>query len=91
VRSSDRKPGGQPGRDGARLAPVDDPDRAETADPPAECSSCHGDLSVAREAGAGWAQVWDVLPQTGRQLRTDIHTQIESISSHLDGMPQPAM
>ncbi|WP_232235204.1 MULTISPECIES: hypothetical protein [Frankia] len=25
------------------------------------------------------------------QLRTDIHTQIESISSHLDGMPQPAM
>ncbi|TCJ30466.1 IS66 family transposase [Parafrankia sp. BMG5.11] len=62
VRSKDRKPGGQPGRDGARLAPADDPDRTETAVPPAECSSCRADLSGGRDAGAGWAQVWDLLP-----------------------------
>jgi hypothetical protein len=62
VRSRDRKPGGQPGQEGARLAPAEEPDRTETADPPVEGSSCHADLSLSRVAGEGWAQVWDVLP-----------------------------
>jgi hypothetical protein len=64
VRSADRKPGGQPGRKGAGLEPArgDEIDRTEQAEPPAECSSCHGGLAEAADAGDGWAQIWDIPP-----------------------------
>jgi transposase len=61
-RSKDRKPGGQPGRQGAGLAPTPDPDRTQRVDPAAECRDCHADLSGAAVLPDGWAQVWDVLP-----------------------------
>jgi transposase len=57
VRSKDREPGGQPGRQGSGLAPTPDPDRTQRVDPPAECRDCRGDLSDAVELPDGWAQV----------------------------------
>jgi transposase len=62
VRSKDRKPGGQPGRQGAGLMPTPDPDRTQRVDPPAECRDCRADLTGGTEVADGWAQVWDVLP-----------------------------
>lgn len=62
VRSKDRKPGGQPGRQGSGLMPASDPDRTRRVDPPSECQDCRADLSGAMELADGWAQVWDVLP-----------------------------
>jgi Transposase IS66 family. len=64
VRSKDRKPGGQKGRRGSGLEPArgDEVDRTERADPPAECSHCQAGLEGAADAGAGWAQVWDIPP-----------------------------
>jgi transposase len=57
-----RRPGGQPGHQGAGLEPARDPDRAEKADPPAECRSCGAGLAGAEPAGRGWGQVWDIPP-----------------------------
>jgi hypothetical protein len=62
VRSTDRKPGGQPGRKGSGLVPTADPDRTERVEPPAQCRDCQADLAGAAELADGWAQVWDVLP-----------------------------
>jgi hypothetical protein len=65
-RSKDRKPGGQPGHKGPGLTPAAVPDRTETADAPAGCRDCGADLgdpgTGASDAGAAWAQVWDILP-----------------------------
>lgn len=61
VRSKERKPGGQPGHPGAGLARELEPDRSSSADPPAECSSCRGDLAGGEVLADGWAQVWDLL------------------------------
>ena len=61
-RSKDRRPGGQPGRRGVRLEPAEDPDRTERVAPPVDCAGCGADLAGARDAGPGWAQVWDILP-----------------------------
>jgi hypothetical protein len=38
------------------------PDRAEIVAAPRECSGCGGDLANSRDAGASWAQVWDIPP-----------------------------
>lgn len=42
------------------------PDRTETADAPAGCRGCGADLADpatgASDAGAAWAQVWDIVP-----------------------------
>lgn len=64
VRSKDRKPGGQPGRKGSGLEPArgDELDDTQTAEPPAECRECGADLDETRDAGAAWAQVWDIPP-----------------------------
>jgi transposase len=59
-RSKDRKRGGQPGHQGKGLQRDPDPDKKETADPPAECRSCRASLDGAEAAGSRWAQVIDV-------------------------------
>jgi hypothetical protein len=59
-RSKDRKRGGQPGHQGKGLKRDPDPDDTKTADPPAECRSCHGSLDGADDAGHRWAQVIDI-------------------------------
>lgn len=46
-RSKDRKPGGQKGRKGARLEPVEKPDRTETVAAPVDCAGCGADLAGA--------------------------------------------
>ncbi len=65
-RSPDRRPGGQEGHQGSGLTPVAVPDRTETADAPAGCRGCGADLADpatgASDAGAAWAQVWDIVP-----------------------------
>ena len=59
-RRKDRKRGGQPGHQGKGLARDPDPDKTETADPPAECRACRASLDGAGAAGSRWAQVIDV-------------------------------
>jgi hypothetical protein len=59
-RSRDRKRGGQPGHQGKGLKRDPDPDEKKTADPPAECRSCHASLDGAAPAGPRRAQVIDV-------------------------------
>ena len=60
-RDKNRKRGGQPGHPGKGLKRDPDPGKAETADPPAECRSCHGSLAGAEPAGdPRWAQVIDI-------------------------------
>ena len=59
-RSRDRKRGGQPGHQGKGLQRDPDPAGRETAEPPAECRSCHASLDGAAPAEARWAQVIDV-------------------------------
>jgi len=65
-RSQDRKPGGQQGHKGSGLTPAAVPDRTERAAAPAQCRGCGADLAGpaagAGDAGAAWAQVWDILP-----------------------------
>jgi transposase len=61
-RSKQRRPGGQPGHEGAGLEPERNPDRTERADPPAECRWCGAGLAGAGPAGRGWGQVWDIPP-----------------------------
>ncbi len=65
-RSPDRKPGGQPGHPGTGLRRDRDPNEVRPVEPPAECSSCGGDLQAGADAGAGWAQTWDVEIVTRR-------------------------
>jgi transposase len=60
VRRKDRKRGGQPGHQGKGPERDLDPDDTQTADPPAECRSCHGSLGGAQAAEPRWAQVVDV-------------------------------
>jgi len=64
VRSKERRPGGQKGRKGAGLEPARDADLDDTriAGPPAECRGCGAGLDGAADAGATWAQVWDIPP-----------------------------
>jgi len=59
-RSKDRKRGGQPGHQGKGPKRDPDPDKTETAAPPAECRSCHGSLDGAGAVGPRWAQVIDI-------------------------------
>jgi transposase len=59
-RSKNRKKGGQPGHQGRGLKRDPDPDDPETAEPPAECRSCHGSLDGAEPAEPRWAQVIDI-------------------------------
>jgi len=63
-RSKERKPGGQPGRQGSGLRPASEPDRTEVVDPPAHCRGCGDELGDAADAGMSWAQVWDILAVT---------------------------
>lgn len=60
-RSADRKPGGQPGRQGSGLEPTRDPGRTERAAAPVACP-CGRELSAVDEVGSAWAQVWDIAP-----------------------------
>jgi transposase len=60
-RSADRKPGGQPGRQGSGLEPTRDPGRTERAAAPVACP-CGRELSAVEEVGSTWAQVWDIAP-----------------------------
>ena len=59
-RSKDRKRGGQPGHQGKGLRRDPDPDDTQTAEPPAECRSCHGSLDGAGTVVPRWAQVIDI-------------------------------
>ena len=59
-RSKDRKRGGQPGHQGKGPKRDPDPGDRETAEPPAECRSCHASLAGAAPAGPRWAQVIDI-------------------------------
>jgi transposase len=59
-RRKDRKRGGQPGHQGKGLERDPDPDERMTAEPPAECRSCHASLDGAEPAGQRRAQVIDV-------------------------------
>jgi transposase len=62
VRSKDRKRGGQPGREGSGLIPAAQPDHSEWVEPAGECGGCGADLAAGMDAGASWAQVWDIEP-----------------------------
>ncbi|MGH3782538.1 MAG: IS66 family transposase [Pseudonocardiaceae bacterium] len=59
VRSKDRKPGGQVGRQGSGLMPANAPDRTETAAVPEDCAGCGSDLADGTDVGMSWTQVWD--------------------------------
>jgi transposase len=59
-RDKNRKRGGQPGHQGKGLKRDPDPDKAETAEPPAECRACHGPLDSADAVTPRWAQVIDI-------------------------------
>jgi transposase len=59
-RSKGRKRGGQPGHQGKGLRRDPDPDDTQTAEPPAECRSCHGSLDGAGTVAPRWAQVTDI-------------------------------
>lgn len=60
------KRGGQPGHPGSGLRPAggDELTGREQAPPPVACRGCGDDLGDAADAGAGWAQVWDIAPVT---------------------------
>jgi hypothetical protein len=63
VRSKDRKRGGQVGRQGSGLVPTQNPDDTKQVEPPAECTGCGENLAEhGGDAGAAWAQVWDIVP-----------------------------
>jgi hypothetical protein len=59
-RSKDRERGGQPGHQGKGLERDPDPGQRRSAEPPAECRSCHAGLTGAQAAGRRWSQVIDV-------------------------------
>jgi hypothetical protein len=59
-RSKDRGKCGQPGRQGKGLKHDPDPGDSRTAEPPAECRSCHGSLDGADAVEPRWAQVIDI-------------------------------
>ncbi|WP_300603297.1 transposase [Trebonia sp.] len=60
-RRKDRRPGGQPGREGRGLARDPSPGKREKAPPAAECRRCKAGLDGAEPAPGSWAQVIDVL------------------------------
>jgi hypothetical protein len=63
VRSKDRKRGGQVGRQGSGLVPTQNPDDTKQVEPPAACTGCGENLAEhGGDAGAAWAQVWDIVP-----------------------------
>jgi transposase len=59
-RRTDRKRGGQPGRQGKGLKRDPGPDEKKTTGPPAECRSCKASLDGADAVEPRWAQVIDV-------------------------------
>ena len=59
-RSKDRKRGGQPGHQGKGLERDPDPTDRKSAEPPAECRSCHASLDGGDPAEPRWAQVIDI-------------------------------
>ena len=61
-RSKDRKRGGQAGREGSGLIPAVVPDRSGQVEPAGECGGCGAHLTHGMDAGASWAQIWDVGP-----------------------------
>jgi transposase len=58
-RSTDCKPGGQPGGAGRSLQPVAEPDRVERVEP-TECAGCNGPLSGAAQEGFRAVQVFGI-------------------------------
>jgi transposase len=62
-RSSDRKPGGQPGHPGSTLAQVADPDQRVRHEP-GPCQGCGANLADAPEVGVERRQVFDLPPMT---------------------------
>jgi transposase len=60
-RRKDRKRGGQPGHQGKGPERDPDPDDTQTAEPPAECRSCHASLGGAGAVEPRWAQVIDAV------------------------------
>ncbi len=59
-RRKDRKRGAQPGHQGKGLKRDPDPGDTQTAEPPAECRSCHAPLDGADPVEPRWAQVIDI-------------------------------
>jgi transposase len=59
-RSAERRRGGQPGHEGSGLRRDPDPQEVVPVQAPAECSGCGSALAGGVDAGAGWAQVWDI-------------------------------
>ena len=70
---SGRKPGGQPGHRGSRLAQVADPNERLRHEP-GPCSGCGADLMEAPEVGMERRQVFDLPPIT---VRVTEHQLIE--------------
>ncbi|MCA1675543.1 MAG: DUF6444 domain-containing protein [Actinobacteria bacterium] len=64
-RRSGRKPGGQAGHPGARLALVDDPNERKRYEP-GPCTGCGADVADAPEVGMERRQVFDLPPMTVR-------------------------
>jgi hypothetical protein len=59
-RDKSRKRGGQPGHQGKGPKRDPDPNERKTAEPPAECRSCHASLDGTDAAEPRWAQVIDI-------------------------------
>ena len=66
-RKSGRKPGGQPGHPGSRLALVDDPTERRRHEP-GPCTGCSASLADALEVGMERRQVFDLPPMTVRVI-----------------------
>jgi hypothetical protein len=61
ARSTERKPGGQPGHRGSGLVREEEPDQSLCAPAPSACSSCQAGLAGTAVLPDSWAQVWDLL------------------------------
>lgn len=87
-RPSGRKPGGQPGHDGGRLAQVADPDEALSYSPES-CDGCGGDLSGAPVEGRERRQVFD-LPEIRLRVVEHVAERRRCACGHLTRAAFPA-